>query len=379
MSHPEAFVDLMFRQLFARLRVFTILFEDTDVEQDLFGVDESSRVLAISGAGCGVAGLLAHRPERIDAVDLNEHHLALTALKVAAARSLASYGELYQLLGHGHHSSAEGILKRLTAELPAWVQAYWKRHGGLFRTGVYRQGFFYNVINRLHAFIGIDRAWLAHVATLPTEQRIERALAAYGKAFRDPVVSAIIESPLPLLAQGINFRQRDLNLRSNTASCMAQVLSRLVENMARTDVASNWIVWHCQVGEFNHEHPECRPPYLRAKNHERSYGAPTEARFHRTDIFRVLGEAPSRSWSHYNLSDALDWMPEAVQRRVLEEVVRTSRPGATLIIRSVEDRCVVERLGLARRLARLREASEAATVRERSCLYRRTDLYEVAA
>ncbi|MNT33893.1 hypothetical protein D3C72_1698410 [compost metagenome] len=91
----------------------------------------------------------------------------------------------------------------------------------------------------------------------------------------------------------------------------------------------------------------------------------------------MLKGADEGTWTHYNFSDAMDWLSEALQRRVLAEVVRTSRPGAMFINRSVEDTCMISRLGLERWFTRLPFESEEATLMERSGLYRRVDLYRV--
>ena len=60
---PRALLDGAFEQVFARTFVYNILFEDAEVDERFLGLDESSRVLAISGAGCGVAGCGIGRPQ----------------------------------------------------------------------------------------------------------------------------------------------------------------------------------------------------------------------------------------------------------------------------------------------------------------------------
>ena len=85
--------DEAFEGVFKHLFVYNMLFEDTEIDEGFLEVDETSRVLGISGAGCGIAGHLSRRPQSIDAVDINARHLAITALKVSAARELESYEE----------------------------------------------------------------------------------------------------------------------------------------------------------------------------------------------------------------------------------------------------------------------------------------------
>src|SRR5262245_22378454 len=118
--------DRAFQGIFARTFVYNILFEDAEVDERWLEVGEDATVLSITGAGCGVAGLLSRRPRRIDAVDLNRHHLALTALKCAAATHAASYGDFYDLVGRGWSPAPRDRIRSLCGALPPWIAAYWQ-------------------------------------------------------------------------------------------------------------------------------------------------------------------------------------------------------------------------------------------------------------
>jgi len=67
-----------------------------------------------------------------------------------------------------------------------------------------------------------------------------------------------------------------------------------------------------------------------------------------------------------------------VQRSLLEEVMRTSRDGAVMLVRSVDDDAFVDKHGFDRHFIRMNEASDVATALDRSSLYRRVDFYQVA-
>ena len=132
--------DRAFAATFKHIFTFSLLYEDSEVDNRVLGLDSRSRVLAVTGAGCGVAGLLAAHPARIDAIDTNRHHLALAALKVAATRRVTSYAEFYQLLGRGRHGDPERTLQPLMSTLPAWVGRYWSVHHRRFRHNLYAEG-----------------------------------------------------------------------------------------------------------------------------------------------------------------------------------------------------------------------------------------------
>lgn len=376
-SDPASLSDRLFISVFSRLFVFTILLEDTDVEERFFDVDERARVLAVSAAGCGLASLVARRPERIDAVDANAHHLSLAALKISAAQRLESYDDLLALFGTGRHPDAKALVTRLARPLPDWIRRYWGRRHDMFRSGLYNRGLLAGSMKFMRARLDVDEQWFRALADMPVPDRQAEVVRRYRAILDQPLVGALVRSPVQLLAQGINFRQRDRNLRTSGTSDMREVVIRFVERAVTTDLHRNWILWHCLLGKFNLDDPEAIPPYLRRAHHARSVGAPTETAFHRASFVSVLEAAPRQSWTHYNFSDALDWMSDAAQRHVLSEVVRTSRDGARLLNRSVDRQDLVAKHGLERHFQRLDAESDAATTVERSRLYERVDIYRI--
>ena len=81
-------------------RVFTLAFrglvypqiwEDPEVDLRALALTPSSRLITITSGGCNVLSYLTAAPGEIVAVDLNRAHVALTRLKLAAARHLPDY------------------------------------------------------------------------------------------------------------------------------------------------------------------------------------------------------------------------------------------------------------------------------------------------
>ncbi|MNS52031.1 hypothetical protein D3C72_847330 [compost metagenome] len=377
---PFPLRDRLFWRVFSRTFVFSFLYEDTTVEERHFGVDSDSSVLAIAAAGCGIAGLLASHPRRIDAVDGNASHLALTALKVAASQHLESHEDLYAMFGHGIHAEPERVIAQVAHAMPEWAQAHWRRHGGLFRKGLHRHALASRYSGAARRICGADDRWMrTRMLDRPVEARVEEITRLFKALMAPWPVRLAARSPLVLLAQGINYRQRERNLLSYGTTELPDVALAIWQRLARTDVATNWILWNAFTGGFDHANPDCRPPYLRTDRHARALSSPTQTAFHLGNFIDVLKRAEPGTWSHYNFSDALDWLPEATQRSVLLEVVRTARPGAMLINRTVDRECLVAQLGLEEHFDRLEDASAEATASECSGLYQRTDLYRVRA
>ncbi len=59
-------LNVTFEAAFRNLFVYNILFEDAEVDGRYLGLDEHSRILGISAAGCGLASMIRFRPQHIE-------------------------------------------------------------------------------------------------------------------------------------------------------------------------------------------------------------------------------------------------------------------------------------------------------------------------
>lgn len=369
-------LDRAFQRVFQQLFVYNILFEDSEVDERYLGLNSDSSVLTISGAGCRVAGHLSANPKRIDAVDINGHHLALTALKVAAATRLRSYDLFYALFGKGQLKTPERVLKSLVSELPSWIQKYWQSESGLFSNSIHRRGMAANLFLALRKMSNVDAKWLGAVSRLSQSERQRVVRETFAPILYNKTIAAMLASPVNLLALGINYAQCERMLRAEETD-MSGFLLNILTRIAATDLQRNWFAWHAVAGSFNEEEPDAVPPYLRKDRHERSLEASTEVAYHKRNIFDVLDDAPHETWSHYVLCDALDWMSPDLQRRLLVSILRSSRSGATLVYRSVEPGSIVERLGLQEHFKLDEVASAEAQANERTRIFHAVNYYRI--
>jgi S-adenosylmethionine-diacylglycerol 3-amino-3-carboxypropyl transferase len=369
--------DEAFQQLFRHLFVYNMLFEDTEVDERFLGVAPSSRILGISGAGCGIAGHLSRRPQRIDAVDINARHLAITALKVSAARELESYEEFYQLWGYGTHPQSRRVVGRLTERLPAWLQRHWGAHHRIFTHSFNRCGLTARFFSLMRRLAGVDAQWLRKVIAEPVKERRRLISQRFAPIFRKPWVAALLRSPVHLVAIGVNHAQRDRMLRAERLKDVVDYLLMHLGRVADTDLERNWFAWNAVAGHFNHDRGDAIPPFLRRDRHQSSFGAKTEVAFHHQNILDVLAAAGPNTWTHYTLCDAPDWMPDGARQRLLHEIFRTSADGAVVLHRSVDEGLLPERHGLERHFRLMTEASEIATQTDRTRQFRRVAFYRV--
>lgn len=370
--------NLAFQNAFSKLFVYNILFEDSESDERYLDINEDSSILSITGAGCGVASMMSRHPRRLDAVDINRHHLALAGLKVLGAQGIADYDTFYQLLGRGSLRRAHRTIEQLSESMPSWMAKYWSKHAKRFeKRSIYLQGLTSRMLTGVRTMSGIDASWLRSLEDATLQQREDAIDEAISPLLERRSVRMVMQSPLQLLALGINFNQRDRILASEDDENLLEFFITHLKRLAQTELATNWFVWHAVTGHFNHAHPDAVPPYLRRDRHERSKQSPTSVRFHHGNIFDRLEAAGPKTWSHYTLCDAPDWMPPRVQKNLLDEIYRTSRDGAIVLARSVENDSFIERIDQGKRFQLIEEASKQATVEDRSRQYRRVDFFRV--
>ena len=369
--------DIAFQRIFTGLFVYNILFEDSELDDRFLGIDEDSDVLSITGAGCGVATMVSRRPRRMDAVDINKHHLALAALKMTAAQRLPDYETFYSLMGRGMHPDPKKTVGTVADHLPRWMQRYWSRHWSRFARSLYLEGLTSKMLTGMRRMTGVDASWLISLMDQPVEVRQQAIDDAITPVLKRPLVKMLMGSPVQLLALGVNYQQRDRILETEEDATIVDFFVSHLKRLAATDLATNWFVWWATTGAFNHDRSDAVPPYLRPERHEVSFGAPTQMNFHRGNIFDRLDAAGPKTWSHYTLCDAPDWMPDRVQRNLLDEIFRTSRDGAIVLTRSVQDESFIDRIDGGKRFQLMEEASRISTMEDRSRQYRRVDFYRV--
>lgn len=372
-------LDGVFQQVFRHLFVYNILWEDTEVDERFLEVGPNSRVMGISAAGCGIANHMSRQPRSIDAVDINARHLAIAALKASSAREIESYDEFYGLWGHGTHADPGKMTEKATARMPRWIQKHWSKNHEIFAHSFHRRGLTAQFLTALRKLSGVDASWLRSLFTLPTAERRQAIVDRFAPVFRIPWVAAMLRSPIHLVALGVNYAQCDRMLRAEGVSDIIDFLLLHLGRVAETDLERNWFVWYAVAGHFNHDRSDAVPPFMRKDHHEAAQKAQdTELRFHHKNIFDVLGDAGKNTWTHYTLCDAPDWMPHAVQGKLLREIFRTSQDGAVFLHRSVEEGSMPERHGLDRHFIPMTEATEIATRLDRTRQFRRVAFYRVA-
>src|ERR1700733_2307906 len=118
--------DRLFAFWFRRL-VYTQIWEDPEADLAALRLPVGSTIVTISSGGCNALSYLTAQPAKVYAVDLNEAHLSLLALKLAGLRAFAKYDDFWKFFGEGDSSSnSELYLNHLKPILDPATCEYWE-------------------------------------------------------------------------------------------------------------------------------------------------------------------------------------------------------------------------------------------------------------
>ena len=339
-----------------RERIFTFAFkglvypqiwEDPDVDLKALAIKPGERIVTIASGGCNVLSYLTADPASIVAVDLNRAHVALTRLKLAAARQLPNWDTFYRFFGAADEKANLVAYRRFLRDaIDEETHRYWEGRSGLFRRkrvtlfsrNLYRHGLLGMSIGAAHLLArtyGVDpKAMMA--ATSLEEQRsiFETALAPL---FDKRLVRWATSKHLSLYGLGIPPSQYEA-LAAAGGGDMAAVLKQRLERLAcGFALAENYFAWQAFGRSYPQDLSGPLPPYLRHEHFEGIRDRADRVSVVNRSFTAELGDRPAASVDAYVLLDAQDWMTDAQLNALWREITRTARPGARVIFRTAAE------------------------------------------
>jgi S-adenosylmethionine-diacylglycerol 3-amino-3-carboxypropyl transferase len=376
-AFTRAFQDLVYPQIW----------EDPLVDLEALEITPEAHVVAIASGGCNVLSYLVADPRRITAVDLNSAHVALTRLKLAAARHLESHTQFYGLFGDANGSANVAVYDRiLRPRVDHMTRGYWdsrdrlgRRRIEMLARGFYRYGLLGRFITAVHLLgraLGADPRQMLAARTVEEQRQIyARTLE---RLFKRRLVRWLLNRPASLFGLGIPPAQYRA-LAGNSQGGMAEVIEARLSRLAcGFDLKDNYFAWQAFGQGYAPKGQGALPPYLEAANF-----AAIQQRAARVDVRLVnltehLSGQPEQSVDRYVLLDAQDWMTDADLTALWSQITRTARPGARVIFRTAATETLLPERVPRALLSRWRyEAARSAELhrRDRSAIYGGFHLY----
>lgn len=326
-----------------RSMVYPQIWEDPRVDMEALELTSQCRLMTIASGGCNVLSYLTASPARIYAVDLNETHIALLRLKLAAAQHLPNHAAFQRFFaGARDHRNARLYTDLIAPHLDAQSRAYWegrdisgRRRITRFGRNFYRYGLLGRFISTGHLIakaLGGDASKIATAKSRDEQKRIFNEELA--PLFNKPLLRWATSNPASLFGLGIPPAQYHA-LCDNGQRHMADVLRERVERLATGfDLNDNYFAWQAFNRAYDADRNGPLPPYL-----EKEHFAEIKTRANRvtplhTNMIHFLRDEPAESLDCYSLLDAQDWMDDDTLNSLWREITRTARPGARVIFRT---------------------------------------------
>jgi len=326
-----------------RSMVYPQIWEDPRADMEALEFKPQSRVMTIASGVRNVMSYLTGNPARIIAIDLNETHIALLKLKLAAAQHLPNHATFYRFFGSADDRRNVHLYRDLIAQhLDADTRAYWdgrditgRRRISRFARNFYRYGLLGRFITSGHVMarmLGANPKRILDAQTVEEQREIfDREI---GPAFDHPLLRWITSNRASLFGLGIPPVQYDA-LSDDGARPMSEVLKERAQRLATGfDLKDNYFAWQAFGRRYAPQGQGPCPPYLDKANFLAVKTRTNRVTVVHDNMLRFLSNEPAESLDRYILLDAQDWMDDATLNALWREITRTARPGARVIFRT---------------------------------------------
>ncbi|MFK7943599.1 MAG: DUF3419 family protein [Paracoccaceae bacterium] len=335
----EGGLERLFSRLFEGM-VYPQIWEDPVVDMAAMNLGPDDDVVCIGSGGCNMMSYLTRDPRSVTVVDLSPAHVALNRLKLTAAQRLPDHSAFFALFGRADLQRNRAAYDALRPHLDMETRSYWdggllSRRAGRFARGFYRYGLLGRFITALHwvAWMGgVDFKPLLNAKNMDEQQAFFDSRIA--PLFEKRIVRFLARRRASLFGLGIPPAQYD-KLAADAGGDVIPVLrERTRKLMCDFPIADNYFAWQAFNRGYAPGETPSVPPYLEANHFDAVRNAAARVRVMNRTLTEMLEAEPDGSKSAYVLLDAQDWMNDAQLNELWAEILRTSRPGATVIFRT---------------------------------------------
>lgn len=308
---------------FSQIR-YAQVWEDADILLDGLDIRPGDVCVSIASAGDNALAMLTRDPARVIAVDLSPAQLACLELRVAAFRALA-HAELLELVGSRPSTRRAALYARCRTTLSRPAQAFWDRRPGLIDEGIGAAGKF----ERYFAILRTRVLPLIH-----SRRRMRALLAPRDRAGREAFYREqwntwrwrlLFRVFFSRLVMGRLGRDPEF-FRYVEGDVAERLLARTRHALTELDPSANPYLHWILTGT----HGDTLPLALRPESFDRIRANLDRLEWRQQSVEELLDEAGEGVFDRYNFSDLFEYVSRDHYHRLIEAILRASRPGARL-------------------------------------------------
>jgi S-adenosylmethionine-diacylglycerol 3-amino-3-carboxypropyl transferase len=300
------------------------VWEDADILLAALDVRPGDVCLSIASAGDNALALLTKDPSRVIALDLSPAQLYCLELRVAAYRSL-SHAELLELVGSRPSGRRVELFDRCRPLLGADAREFWDRQREAIGRGIGSLGKFERYFElfrtRVLPLVHRRRTVLELLEPRTLEER-RTFHATRWDTWRWRLLFRVFFSRTVMGRLGRDpefFRYVDTDVA-------AAIMARTSHALTELDPSSNPYVHWILTGT----HGAALPCALRPEHFNTIRDRLERLEWHCESIEAFLDRSPDKTVDRLNLSDLFEYVSVEHYHRMLEAMVRCTRPGGRL-------------------------------------------------
>ncbi len=334
--------DKLFQKIHLNNLVYNTCWEDPRCDRQLLKLDEKSKVLMITSAGCNALDYLLDNPAEVHTVDVNVRQNALLALKQASFR-YGDYERHFQLFGEGYMSDARQFyFTHLREQLLPEYAAFWDEKISYFchknpnKTFYFRgtAGQFawllYKYLNRKDQYRDLVNR-LMDAKDIPTQLNIYDELEP---KMMSKFVRWAMNRHLATSLLGVPRPQRQLMIEAYPEGGVSSYIAENLRYIFTALPMSENYFWKLYAhGKYSHD---CCPNYLKEAHFKTYQGLIDKLHINTTTISNYL-KSQEHKFSHYVLLDHQDWLASYDNAALEEEwrlILEKSNIGTKILQRS---------------------------------------------
>lgn len=320
--------------------IYNTSWEDPRIDRQLLQLDQNSRVLMITGAGCNALDYLLDSPARIDTVDINFRQNALLQLKMTLIQETC-FGNLFEVFGKGYSNAYRDIYASIRSALTEDAQTFWDQKIKYFSASKrFRKSFYYQGTTGTFAWLFKNHFFqrrksleqyamhLIDAEDLETQKNIYAQIAPllYTGSFR-----WILKQPAILALLGVPRSQMRLlhEQYPGGLSCYFENKTRQMATEVNFKDNYFWRVYF--TGSYSQC---CCPNYLKEENFDLLRANLGRIRIHTQSVSDFL-KSNSGVYTHFVLLDHQDWLVGSDElKEEWDLILRNSQRGSKILMRS---------------------------------------------
>jgi S-adenosylmethionine:diacylglycerol 3-amino-3-carboxypropyl transferase len=352
---------------------FAQIREDGRLERRVVALRRPSRVVCIGSGGCTAFSILGPGVRTVHCVDSNPAQCALVELKKAAIREL-DRARFLAFVGERPDEDRVSLYRaRLREALPRYAREHWDAREDDVAFGVNRCG----TTERFYRFVGTnlravcpDEVWRRLFAC----RSLDEQAAFYDEHFATESWRAAVRVLLSKTTH-LAFFPASMFEQATEHDYGAFFAAQFELEVRTRPLRDNYFLSQLVFGSYLFDEPEGVPHYLTEEGYETARAHLETLVVSPMPLEKLLVEVDAVD--AFFLSNVFDWMPEAARATLGERIVRASAKRAALLFRNMLSSHPLAP-PLSERFARHDELSAELAALERSMMYRRITMGEIA-